>query len=119
MLYFCTCGQNGPKFFWKWKKIIIKALNNLFEKDDSYCNKILIKAEKKEEDANQILDFTRKIKSFDKSFRLKIIKVLWEIIYADNISDMYESNLMRRLNGLLYISDKESGDIKSEILKNK
>ena len=116
---FIHAAKMDQNFSQNEKKIIIKALNNLFNKDEAFCNTILIKAEKKEEDSNQILYFTKKIKSFDKAFRLKVIKVLWEIIYSDNVSDMYESNLMRRLSGLLYISDKESGEIKKEILKYK
>ena len=101
------------------KNIILKALHNLYNKSENELKLILNEAEKKENDSNHILEFTREIKNYDKEFRLKIIKILWQIIYSDNHSDMYESNLMRRLNGLLYITDKESGEIKNSILKSK
>jgi len=100
------------------KNIIIKALGNLFKKSENELELILKEAEKKENESNHILEFTREIKNYDKEFRLKIIKVLWQIIYSDNHSDMYETNLMRRLNGLLYITDKESGEIKNSIINN-
>ena len=67
---------------------------------------------------NQILEFTKEIKNYDKNFRLKIIKILWHIIYSDGVSDIYESNLMRRLSALLYITDKENGNIKLEVANN-
>ena len=65
---------------------------------------------------NHILNFTKEIKKKDINFRKEIVNVLWQIILSDGKSDMYESNLIRRVCGLLYISDKESGDIR---LKNK
>ena len=65
------------------------------------------------------MEFTKEIKSLEKNFRLKILEILWKIIYSDGISDMYESTLMRRLTGLLYVSDKETGDIKQSIINNK
>ena len=101
------------------KNIILKALHSLYNKTNDELELILKESEKKENDSNHILEFTREIKNYDKEFRLKIIKILWQIIYSDNHSDMYESNLMRRLNGLLYITDKESGEIKNSILKSK
>ena len=79
----------------------------------------LKKQKKKESQSNQILEFTKEVKNSEKSFRLKILEVLWRIIYSDGISDMYESNLMRRLSGLLYVSDKETGDIKQLIINSK
>ena len=68
-----------------------------------------------EENANQILDFTREIKNLKESNKIKIIKSLWKIIYSNKDADMYETNLMRRLSGLLYIDDKIMGDIKEQI----
>ena len=101
----------------KEKTIIIKALSNLFEENNEKLQIILDKAEIKEKESNQILDFTREIKNYDKNFRLKVIEELWKIVYSDGVADMYESNLMRRLNGLFYVSDKEAGEIKEKILK--
>ena len=103
----------------KEKSIIIKALSNISDKKESDLKIVLKEAEKKESQSNQILEFTKEIKSSEKNFRLKIIEVLWKIIYSDGVSDMYESTLMRRLSGLLYVSDRETGDIKQSIINNK
>ena len=75
-------------------------------------------AEKNEQNSNQILDFTKDIKNTDQNFKIKIIESLWKIIYSDKNSDMYESNLMRRLSGLLYLDNKIVGDIKEKIKKS-
>ena len=103
----------------KEKSIILKALSEISGKKENELKIILKKAEKKESQSNQILEFTKEVKNSEKSFRLKILEVLWRIIYSDGISDMYESTLMRRLTGLLYVSDKETGDIKQSIINNK
>ena len=71
-----------------------------------------------EEDSNQILDFTREVKNMDEKNKIKIVEALWEIIYSNKNVDIYEANLMRRLEGLLYIDSKIMGDIKDK-LKNK
>ena len=81
--------------------------------------KLLKLAEKKEEESNQIVEFTREIKKYSMEFRLKIIEVIWEIVYSDGISDSYETSLIRRICGLLYISDKENGVIKTKVQKMK
>ena len=86
---------------------------------DSDIDYIIIKAEVAEKNSNQILEYTKEIKNNPLEFRSKIVKVLWEIILSDNSSDMYETNLIRRVCGLLYLPDKLSGEIKLEILRNK
>ena len=96
------------------KKIIEKTLLKFGAKVSDISN-IISKAEDIEKNSNQILDFTLKIKDVDKEKKLIIIKSLWEIIYSDTKSDMYEANLMRRLTGLLYFDPKEVGDIKEEV----
>ena len=103
----------------KEKSIILKALSEISDKKENDFKIVLKEAEKKESQSNQILEFTKEIKSAEKNFRLKILEILWKIIYSDGVSDMYESTLMRRLSGLLYVSDKETGDIKQSIIKNK
>ena len=103
----------------KEKSIILKALSDFSDKKKSDLKLVLQEAEKKESESNQILEFTKEIKSSEKNFRLKILEILWKIIYSDGILDMYESTLMRRLSGLLYVSDKETGDIKQTIINNK
>ena len=79
------------------------------------AKELLEKAEKIEQESNQIVAFTREIKKNSMEFRLKIIEILWKIIYSDGTSDNYESNLIRRVCGLLYISDKDSGMIKLQM----
>ena len=98
------------------KKIIEKTLSQLTKKNSDEISQIIMLAEKKESESNHILNFTKEIKKKDINFRKDIVDALWQIILSDGKSDMYESNLIRRVCGLLYISDKESGDIK---LKNK
>ena len=103
----------------KEKSIILSALSEISDKNESDLKIILKEAEEKESQSNQILEFTKEVKNSEKNFRLKILEVLWKIIYSDGVSDMYESTLMRRLSGLLYVSDKETGDIKHSIINNK
>jgi len=103
----------------KEKSIILKALSDISDNKEINLKFILEEAEKKENQSNQILEFTREVKNSEKKFRIKILEVLWKIIYSDGVSDMYESSLMRRLSGLLYVTDKEAGDIKQLIIKSK
>ena len=98
------------------KLIIIQTLKSLGA-DQNQIDEIIIEAEKIESDSNQILDFTRKLKNEDKEIKLALIEALWKIIFSNNIKDMYEANLMRRLTGLLYLDPKEVGDIKEKIKK--
>ena len=79
---------------------------------------IIIKAKKIEEDSNQILDFTREVKNLPEKDKIKIIEALWSIIYSNKDADIYETSLMRRLGGLLYIDKKTMGDIKEKIKQN-
>ena len=100
----------------KEKEIIKKTLLELGALEEEL--EILVsEAEQSEENANQILDFTKEIKNLGNADKVKIIKSLWKIIYSNNDADIYETNLMRRLTGLLYIDDKIMGDIKEEIKK--
>ncbi len=103
----------------KEKSIILKALSEISNKKESDLKIVLEEAERKENQSNQILEFTKEVKNSEKNFRLKILEVLWKIIYSDGVLDMYESGLMRKLSGLLYVSDKEAGDIKQLIIKSK
>ena len=98
------------------KKVIKKALIDLgvIEKN---IEEIFNKAENAETNSNQILEFTKEIKNSDENFKLKLIETLWTIIYSDNSLDMYESNFMRRLTGLLYLDNKIVGNIKEKIKK--
>ena len=97
------------------KEIVKKALINLNAAPLNNVEELLKKAEKKEQQSNQIIEFTREIKKNPMEFRLKIIEILWKIVYSDGADDNYESNLIRRVCGLLYISDKDSGIIKLKV----
>jgi len=74
-------------------------------------------AEVIEANSNQILDFTKEVKSMSEVDKIKIVESLWKIIYSDNSADIYETNLMRRLAGLLYIDDKTMGELKKTMKK--
>ncbi len=101
----------------KEKQIIKKTLIELGAEKDN-IDQIFKEAEINEKDANQILDFTREIKNSDEKFKEKIVESLWKIIFSDGSSDIYESNFMRRLTGLLYLDNKIVGNIKERIKKD-
>ena len=98
----------------KEKKIIQNALIEMGANNDNLIE-IMKEAETKEKDSNQILDFTRQIKNIEEEDKKIIIEALWNIIYSDENADMYETNLMRRLSGLLYLDNKTVGDIKEKV----
>ncbi len=95
------------------KKTILEISNNKLEID-----KIIENAKNVEKNSNQILDFTKRVKNTSNENKIKIVESLWKIIYSNDEADIYETNLMRRLTGLLYIDSKTMGDIKEKI-KNK
>ena len=97
------------------KEIVKKAVISLNAITPNEAEELLKKAEKIEQESNQIVAFTREIKKNSMEFRLKIIEILWKIVYSDGSSDSYESNLIRRVCGLLYISDRDSGIIKLKV----
>ncbi|MDC0216300.1 TerB family tellurite resistance protein [Candidatus Pelagibacter sp.] len=100
------------------EKIIIKeTLIELGANKENIEDLIKI-AEQNEKNSNQIIDFTKEIKNTDENFKIKLIESLWKIVYSDNNSDDYESNLIRRLSGLLYLDNKLVGDIKEKIKKD-
>ena len=101
------------------KEIIKKAIINLNITESDKVEELIKQAEKKEQDSNQIIDFTKEIKKNPMNYRIKIIEILWKIVYSDGTSDSYESNLIRRVCGLLYVSDKDSGAIKLKIQNSK
>ena len=96
--------------------IISKALLKIGADQDNLEN-ILKEGKEIEENSNQILDFTREVKNMDDKKKIEIIETLWRIIYSNKEADMFETNLMRRLAGLLYIDKKIMGDIKEKIKK--
>ena len=96
------------------EKIIKKTLLK-FDAAEENLSQILEKAKKIEEDSIQILEFTKEVKNLSEKEKIKIIEALWAIIYSNKDADLYETNLMRRLAGLLYIDSKVMGDIKNKI----
>ena len=101
----------------KEKEIIKKTLLQLGLSSED-LDKVFKKSEEIEKNSNQILEFTKEVKNRDEEFKIKIVEALWKIIYADNVSDIYEMSLMRRLTGLLYLDTKIVGDIKEKIKKS-
>ncbi len=102
----------------KEKEIVKKAIIEMGAETKD-IDKFIQEAEEKEKDSNQILDFTREIKNITEDDKKIIVEALWNIIYSDENADMYETNLMRRLSGLLYLDPKVVGDVKEKIrLKN-
>jgi len=97
------------------KKIIKKAITDLSHAKLNEVENILNEAEKIEGESNQIVEFTREVKKYSMEFRLKVIEIIWKIVYSDGTNDNYESNLIRRICGLLYISDKDNGIIKKKV----
>ena len=102
----------------KENKIIKDAIVEMGAGSDK-IDKIMQDAEVKEKDSNQILDFTREVKNISEEDKKIIIEALWDIIYSDEDADMYETNLMRRLSGLLYLDPKVVGDIKEKVRQKK
>ena len=102
----------------KKERAIIK--NALIEMgaDQKNLDEIIANAEIKEKDSNQILEFTKEVKNKDIEEKKIVIEALWSIIYSDQDADIYETNLMRRLSGLLYLDPKVVGDIKEKIKSN-
>ena len=101
----------------KEKLIIKKALIEMGANQEN-INEIVKEAELKEKDSNQILEFTKEVKNKNIEEKKIVIEALWKIIFSDQNADMYETNLMRRLSGLLYLDPKIVGDIKEKIKSN-
>jgi len=99
------------------EKIIIKKTLISIAENNEDIDDILEKAEKKEADSNQILEFTKEVKNMSHENKIKIVESLWKIIYSNNEADIYETGLMRKLAGLLYIDSKTMGTIKEKIKK--
>ena len=99
------------------EEIIKKALLKIgASKED--ISKIINEGKIIEENANQILEFTKQVKNMEENKKIEIIETLWRIIYSNKDADIYETNLMRRLAGLLYVDNKTMGDIKEKIKNN-
>ena len=102
----------------KEKKIIFSFVKSNLNNKTS-VDKIIQEAESLEKNSNQLLNYTKIIKDSSVKIKSEIIEQLWKILVSDNNVDLYESNLMRRICGLIYFSDKESGEIKMRLIKSK
>ena len=102
----------------KEEKIIKDTLKKLGLENEN-ISKTIQEAKEVEENSNQILDFTKEVKNLPEKDKVKIIEALWSIIFSNKEADIYETNLMRRLAGLLYIDTKVMGDIKERIKNQK
>ena len=99
------------------EKIIEETMLNLGANQEN-VKQIIIESKKIEDKANQILEFTKEVKNMKKNDKIIIIETLWRIIYSNKDANIYETSLMRRLAGLLYIDNKTMGDIKEKIINN-
>ena len=97
------------------KTLIKKVVMDLDKISSNQADELLKLAEKKEEESNQLIEFTKEIKKYSMEFKLKIVEIIWKIVYSDGTSDDYESNLIRRICGLLYVSDRDNGIIKEKV----
>ena len=111
LIHSAKLDQNFTK---KERDIIKKALIEMGA-DENKLEEIIKDAEIKEQDSNQILEFTKEVKNKNIDEKKIVIEALWNIIYSDEDADIYETNLMRRLSGLLYLDPKIVGDIKEKI----
>ena len=100
------------------KKLVSKFIEN-FVKTPDRVKEILLEAEKKEADSNQLLNYTKIIKKNSLEFKTIVVKELWKIILSDENTDEYETNLMRRICGLIYFPDNLSGEIKMSLIEKK
>jgi len=101
------------------RSAIEKSLTQKLNLSIDDAKELLELAEDKQNQSVQILSFTKEIKNhFDNQGRAHIMEMLWEVVFSDGEEDNYESNLMRRIAGLLYISDKESGDIRKKVMRD-
>ena len=113
LVYAAKIDEN---FTEKEEQIIERTLAKIGT-DNEKIKKIIQDAKVIEENSNQILEFTKEVKNMNKENKISIIEALWRIIYSNKEADIYETNLMRRLAGLLYIDNKTMGDIKDKIKK--
>jgi len=110
-------AANIDEIYSDHEKNLIRDFIKSYLKED--IDKILKKAEEIENDSNQLLNYTNIIKANSLEIKKDIIKHLWKVIISDNTVDQYESNLMRRICGLIYFPDKECAEIKLQLLSNK
>ena len=111
-------AANIDEIYSDHEKDLIKDFIKSYLKDED-ANEILGKAENIEKNSNQLLNYTNIIKQNSNDVKKNIIEHLWKVIISDNTVDQYESNLMRRICGLIYFSDKECAELKLKLISEK
>ena len=111
-------AANIDEIYSEHEKNLIKDFIKSYIKDDD-TDQILKKAEEIENNSNQLLNYTNIIKKNSIDVKKDIIEHLWKVIISDNSIDQYESNLMRRICGLIYFPDKDCAEIKLKLVNNK
>ena len=111
-------AANIDEIYSSHEKDLVRNFIKSYLKDED-SNEILKKAEEVEHNSNQLLNYTNIIKQNSMNVKKDIIEHLWKVIISDNSIDQYESNLMRRICGLIYFPDKESAEIKLKLLNSK
>ena len=111
-------AANIDEIYSDHEKNLIKDFIKSYLKDED-ANEILGKAENIEKNSNQLLNYTNIIKQNSNDVKKNIIEHLWKVIISDNTVDQYESNLMRRICGLIYFSDKECAELKLKLISEK
>ena len=111
-------AANIDEIYSNHEKDLIKSFIKSYLKDND-ANKILKQAEEIENNSNQLLNYTNIIKQNSMEIKKDIINHLWQVIISDNTVDQYESNLMRRICGLIYFPDKECAEIKLKLIEKK
>lgn len=96
---------------------VLALLSRRFQLDESQTRALLAEAEKVQDRAAGLEGLTRVIKNaLDHDQRVEVLEMLWEVVYADGRLHDYEANLLRRLAGLVYVSDQEAGAARKRAL---
>ena len=111
-------AANIDEIYTDHEKLLVKNFITSYLKDEN-SDEILKKAEEIEKSSNQLLSYTNIIKKNSMDVKCDIIEHLWKVLISDNSVDQYEANLMRRICGLIYFSDKECAEIKLKLLNSK
>ena len=111
-------AANIDEIYSEHEKTLIKDFIKSYLKEED-ADEILVKAENIEKNSNQLLNYTNIIKQNTIDIKKDIIEHLWKVIISDQTVDQYESNLMRRICGLIYFSDKECAELKLKLINKK
>lgn len=99
------------------RNLIASLLRERFDLDDDYTEALVTAADAATEDLVEVYGFARRVKdAFTPEERVRMIEMLWEVVYADGEVHDHEANLLRRVAGLIYVSDRESGDARKRVL---